>query len=540
MTAAGTAPGGVHTVRRVITYLLLGVMVLIAGIGLSGLIERAITSPVVLADFGSSGLAQSLAFTLIAGPFALGLWWFAWRSLAGPSGDRHSAAWAVYLVIAHTVSLIVFSLATLELLSSLVTDSWRPDRLGEALAWGLIWVWHHWMWHHTPKGPTRMVGVATLLGSLWGLAVFAGGLVSALSTLFDAATGVAGVALLGSGWVTQLLGGLVWAVGGALLWWWHWTVRDARHLSSGFAGVVIVLVAGVGSVAMVLVGAALTLWYVLRLLFDPSVELEWTLTDLGFAVASLLVGALIWAYHRGFVTAGLREPTRLAGSFVALGVAATGVGVLVNTVLAAFATPLVGGELRSLLLSGVAALVVGAVAWWFVWQPLRVPAAGRGPRRIYLVAVFGVSALVALITLLVVGYRLFEFFLEPSTGGGVLERIRVPLGLLVATVLVAWYHFAMWRGDRAAVGADVGAAEVLPRLRQVTLIAPAVSGADARLEAIRQAAGAKVTLWPMVAEAQDVCPATDAIVAALEGVASERVVIVAGPGTRLDVIPLAE
>ena len=33
-------------------------------------------------------------------------------------------------------------------------------------------------------------------------------------------------------------------------------------------------------------------------------------------------------------------------------------------------------------------------------------------RRVYLVAVFGASAVVAIVTLLIIGYRLFEFALE--------------------------------------------------------------------------------------------------------------------------------
>src|SRR5690606_25226552 len=90
MRAVSAAPGGVNTVRRVISYLLLGVMVLIAGIGLAGLIERIVTAPELLGEFGSGGLAQSLAFTLIAGPFAAGLWWFSWRNLTDASADRHS------------------------------------------------------------------------------------------------------------------------------------------------------------------------------------------------------------------------------------------------------------------------------------------------------------------------------------------------------------------------------------------------------------------------------------------------------------------
>lgn len=535
MTAVAPAPGGVNTVRRVITFLLLGVMVLIAGIGLAGLLERVVTSPSVIGEVGSGGLAQSLAFTLIAGPFALGLWWFAWRNLTDASADRHSVAWPVYLVIAHSVSLIVFTVAALTLLADLVLGIWRPSQFAVAIAWGLIWLWHHWMWFHPAKGPTRLVGAAAVVASAWGLAVLAGGLASTLSVVFDAALGAFGPQTLGLPWWTHALHSLVAVVGGGLVWWWHWTVRDVRSLQRGFAAVVLVMIAGVASVAMTLVGATLTLWNLLRLVFDPSSTAGIQLVDLGLSLASLLAGAVVWAYHRPFVRRStLGEATRLATSGVALAVAATGVGVLVNTILASLSAPLAGSGLMSLLLSGVSALVVGAPVWWLVWRPQRVPGAGRGSRRVFLVAVFGVSALVALITLLVVGYRIFEFLLDPATGEGLVERIRVPLGLLVATVLVAWYHFAVWRGDRAVVGA----AEVLPRLRHVTLIAPAVPGADARVNAVRQATGAQVVLWPMVAEAQDVCPDTDAIVAALEGVASERVVVVAGPGTRLDVIQL--
>ncbi|HRN28368.1 MAG TPA: hypothetical protein PK890_01490, partial [Terrimesophilobacter sp.] len=120
------------------------------------------------------------------------------------------------------------------------------------------------------------------------------------------------------------------------------------------------------------------------------------------------------------------------------------------------------------------------------------------------------------------------------------EVLAIGFPLLTATVLVAWYHFAVWRGDRSVVGA----VSVSPRLREVTLIAPpavgAAAGPESTLEAIRAATGARVTVWPMVAEPESTCPDTEAIVAALEGVSTERVVIVAGPGSRLDVIQLED
>src|SRR5690606_33012969 len=101
--------------------------------------------------------------------------------------------------------------------------------------------------------PTRLAWVAPALGSLWGLGLFAGGLVSTLMIVFDTALAGFG-ASVGLAWWTQALMSLVWAVGGALTWWWHWTLRGVRAVSHGFAGVVLVFIAGIWSVGMVLIG----------------------------------------------------------------------------------------------------------------------------------------------------------------------------------------------------------------------------------------------------------------------------------------------
>lgn len=90
--AATPAPGGVQTVRRVITYLLLLTMVIIAAIGLSGLLERLLSVGNTMLNTDNYGLAQSLAFTLVAGPLAALLWWLIWRESA-IARDRASVAW---------------------------------------------------------------------------------------------------------------------------------------------------------------------------------------------------------------------------------------------------------------------------------------------------------------------------------------------------------------------------------------------------------------------------------------------------------------
>ena len=80
-------------------------------------------------------------------------------------------------------------------------------------------------------------------------------------------------------------------------------------------------------------------------------------------------------------------------------------------------------------------------------------------RRVYLVAVFGASAIVG------PGghsadHRLLHSSKSLSHGqlAGPIERIRVPVGLLSATAIVFVYHFAVWRRDRD--GNPRGLAEV--------------------------------------------------------------------------------
>ena len=166
-----------------------------------------------------------------------------------------------------------------------------------------------------------------------------------------------------------------------------------------------------------------------------------------------------------------------------------------NALLATFGGALVDDDPRTLLLGGISALVVGATAWAIAWRPARADAeeAADPARRVYLVVVFGASAVVAIVTVLIIGYRLFEFVLEAGGSDALVERIRAPLGLLSATALVFAYHFAIWRRDRALAAATarrqaIGKGHRGQRRRVAALT-----------EAIRAETGAAVSLWPVAA-----------------------------------------
>jgi hypothetical protein len=367
--------------------------------------------------------------------------------------------------------------------------------------------------------------------------------VNALGSLFDAAIhGVSEAAIAGDPWWRAPLESLIWAAVGGAIWWWHWFRDDARRLTTAFAAVALVVVGILGAGLLMLGGLGTALWVVLRLAFDPSDPARAILTPLGSALAAASVGALVWYFHHR-IAARRSDATRRASGLVMSGVglagAASGTGIVVNATLAALVGPFAASDSRSLLLGGISALVVGGPVWWLSWSPTRRSDSteiGRPGRRVYLVAVFGISAIVAIIALLVVGSRLFEFALEPSTSSSLIEGIRAPLGLLVATGLVFGYHFAVWRHDRSVI-----AAEGLAPTRRISRVILVTAGDAAALEKIiEDVTGASVSVWLRTADETDAGPDAAAVAGALDGVTGRRVLVLAGPGDRIEVVRLAD
>ncbi|UUL77138.1 DUF5671 domain-containing protein [Pseudarthrobacter sp. Fe7] len=558
-SAAPTAAGGLATLRRLILYVLLFAQVVIAASGLSGLLERLFRTASTLVSGDVTGLALSLAFALIGGPLALLLWWFVWRRLDDES-ERRAPGWGLYLTGIYTVSLIIATTSLLNLAASFIGAQERqwPSPLANGIVWAAIWMWLRWMWKHPRKPSSHLEDVRAVVGSVFGLLLGAGAAIAALSTLLDVAIRGYGASATFEPWWFPILRSLVWAAGGAAVWWWHWFREGGRRFQTGLVDVSIIAVGIFVAGSTALGGLGVILFVLLRLAFDRSDPLNDLLEPLAPAIAAAVIGALVWRYHR---TTSVHRSTRtrraslLVTSAVALAAAASGVGVVVNALLAAAVSPLAGGATRTLLLGGISSLAVGAPVWWLAWKPRHQPrTAGDIPpgRRVYLVAFFGVSAVVALITLLVIGYRLFEFLLGDVTGGSLLDRIRAPLGLLVAAGLVAGYHFALWRHDRALLAAVAPAHN--RTIERLTLVTGHPSGSvdpEALGRRIADATGgAKVTTWlraddggaglpPSSTPPPGVEEVTRQVAAALEAVTAHHVLVVTGPGAHIEVIPLA-
>ncbi|MET3771310.1 DUF5671 domain-containing protein [Arthrobacter nitrophenolicus] len=539
------------TLRRLIQYALLFALVVIAASGASGLLERLFESGSVLAATDAQGLASGLAFTLIGGPLALLLWWFLWRRL--DEAERTATGWGLYLAGMYAVSLIIATTSLLEFAASWIGSAraqWAPP-LANGLVWTAVWVWHRWMWRHPAKGAPHLTDIRTTIGTFFGLVVGAIAAITALGGLFDApirgSFSLTGTAL----WWHAVLRSVVWAAGGGAVWWWHWIHEDGRRMRTGLVDVSTIVVGIFAAGITALGGSAVVLFVLLRLAFDPTDSTGEILEPLATALASALIGAVVWRYHRAVAvqrSAENRRASLLVTSAVALAAAASGVGVIINALLAAAVSPLAGGTERTLLLGGISSLAVGGPVWWLAWKPDKQPRSADAippGRRIYLIAFFGVSAVVALIALLVIAYRVFEFLLGGVSGGSVVDRIRGPLGLLVAAGLVAGYHFALWRHDRALLAA---AGSVRKRvIDQVTLVAG--SGSEAVEKALTElTGGARVTVWRRADDGGAAPPGQGTFAAtgegmgrleqALKGVTARHVLVILGADARVDVIPL--
>ncbi|PQZ92988.1 hypothetical protein CQ018_11060 [Arthrobacter sp. MYb227] len=530
--------GALPTVRRLILYILLFALVSIAASGTSQLLGLIIT-PASGNDSGrTTGLALALAFVLIAGPLTFVLW----RSLAKrllDSEENSAPAWALYMAAMYVTSLIVASTAMFSLLGNLLldhTDGWQ-SKLSTALIWAGVWWWQVRIIKDSRRTPRTLPQLSGILSSWYGLVLAAVATVSALTALFSATVGLLiPNAWVGTPWWLEVLSQLPWILGGLLLWWWHWIQQRVAKIHGGFSDVAYILMGILAAGAMMLGGTGYLLYLVIRLLWhQPTAPL---LTPIPLALAGALVGSVIFTYSWSALSqrsAETKNAARLVTSGLGLAAGASGLGVCVNALLAALVPPLAGDRGGDLLLAGVVWLLWGAGLWVWAWQPGRK--ADAHDRRVYLVVVFGLSAVVALVALLIIGFKVFTFLLE-SNGlfSGLIDAIRAPFGLLVATALVSIYHFVIWRADREVLETTTS-----PTGKSHTKILLVASGDTSELRTVlAKATGAKVQVIPRSGE--EYMATSEGLLAAIGSIPEDSrhiMLLVEGPGS-IRVIELAE
>jgi hypothetical protein len=539
------------SVRRLFVYGLMLVTLILGAVGTTMIGRTLLTSG--WSDEERTALALGLAFMLVAGPAYAFLLRFARSRLRDEDGERTSFAWAAYLNTALASSLIVTTVTVHNFLAGVFgVDNFEWRSIAPVIVWAAVWA-IHWFWLRPAYGlPGDLhlavgssTGLITTMIGLGGVAYVAGDKIYASV-----------VERLPAGHESPELATWLIATGvGAVVWAWHWLGCYRRAERTSLWHVYVLLIGTLAGLAAAISSSATLaywtgVWYVGNPKLDlPSEHFE----HVPAAVAFLVAGTATWQYHRTVLRTGgsldRSEPARAYDYLMAAsGLVATVVGATLALValFESIAARITGdpSDVTNRVILTVILGVIGLPLWWTFWSRIRGhreadPAAEIGSltRRLYLIVLFGVGGLTALISLIVVLFVGIDDLLDGTIGGETLGSARVGLALLATVTGVAWYHLGAFRSDRAIAEQLAPApAPLPPPATHIVLIAPA----DGELaEALAAATGAVVETWVREDDMPMPDIDLDELVARILEYAGHEVAVVVGP-TSADVIPYVD
>lgn len=455
------------SVRQFFQYLILAGLLFAAGPGLTGLLGRlldAAVDPEATMAWDDSALALYLTFTVIALPLWAALAWWTRRRHREEPGEGRAALWTAYLTLVLVVSLLVTLSGWQAAAVSVLHGPWDPGAFVQVLVWVAIW-WLHRRWASASTAPGQL-RLERLVGTLISLVAPSVGLVVVVGTALRELLGLTGESVVATT-VPQMAEGAALLIGAGVFWVVYW-LRDLSRGPRDTGWLALVLLVGVGAALVAAVTAAsLLLWTVLVwLVGDPGVvEAREHFLDAPNQLAMIMVGLLVCWYHQEVLAArrsAPRDEVRRVYEYllaaVGLGAAAAGVVMVLVTLveaLAAGADLVVGGSAVNALLGALVLLGVGLPLWWWHWR-LAQQARAQDPatevtsptRRFYLLVLFGLMGIAAVIALLSLVYLVLEDGLAGQLGAETLRQIRFAVGVLVTTSLLSAYHWTVFRADR--------------------------------------------------------------------------------------------
>lgn len=524
-------------VRRFFQYLLLFGLLVVVAIGLTGLLTRLFGGEEIV-DLDSAQLARSLTFVLIGGPLyaAAALW--SRRRLSVDATEVRSLGWAVYTTLSTLTGLVVTMAALYDVLEWVVgAEDFNPGQTANFIVWALVWA-AHWIVDRRLT-PARHTQVHLLVGSAIGLGTSFAGLVGLLGHSVEL--------LIGS--PEQVLAGRFtlwsWALTAAVglpVWWLYWvrTTARAERTTLWLAYVLLLGVAGglVGALTSIGFGVFQTLvWF----LGDPPTEqASRHFMDMPEVIAVAVIGLALWWYHRSLLSEprGERSEVRRVYEYLMAGIGLLAASIGIVTLLVALLEAVAGVEdvlveasAVNTLLGALTVLAIGAPVWWVYWRTLEkadAPDERSSPtRRVYLLLLFGVGGVAAVIALITAVFILVEDVLEGTMGAETVRSTRFAIGVLFATATLAGYHWTVFQADRKAVP------EGWKGPRHITLIGPED---DEIARAVARRTGGKARLWPRT-DGRGRTWSVDEVMDALEGTDAEEVVVLSEDG-HLRAIPV--
>ncbi len=450
---------------------------LVVTLALVDLGQRIVGSGATVGSAGAVELAQTMALLLVAIPAFGGLLFASERRRLHrhQNGDtRSQRGWSTYLVGALSVSLVVVLVYAAQLIIRL-GDTDDPFELVDGVAptiWLAVWGLH-WFFLR-PRFGVRgdahlaigsIVGLGWFFTGVYGLVVQVLG--SAYASVFD------DLIAENSGTAKQWL--LVLLVG-AVVWTWYWLLHfdrpgsvegDRRRSSLWFFTTVIIGILPAVTVILWSVTAAIAgvlIWFLgdttndAASYFEPGV----------FIGTAVIVAVLSWAYHRWrLVSSGpaeRNEALRFANyNLISLGLiggatAATSLLLIAWKMARTGITSFAGGpDVANILIVTLTGLVVCTLLWRHQWGTVErhreadpIGESDSVWRKVYLVATFAVGGLALAITLVRIVFIVLRELLDGSAAS-LSADLSSPVASSIVIATIVWFHFAIWRADRAVL-----------------------------------------------------------------------------------------
>ena len=532
--------------RRSFQYFLLIVLLFMTATGAAQLLAVALPGDDTLAGSDPSDLASPLALVVVGLPSYVLLAWWIRRTAIDDAAERASGGWSAYVNGALIISLLVSMGAAIATLSWIIgAADYESVALAFLLVYGGVWLAHWILGHRDLPEPRTQPHLA--VGSAAGLLTMsisvAVALAIALSEIYDQLFST----VLSSDFSESIRLALSFVIVGTLVWWWHWLRHYSRFERTEVWNAYVLLLGVLGGLVAAISSAGGALFGVLQwFLGNPSASSAAAHFEfLPGVVAAGLIGASVWWYHRAVLRAsGGDERTEVDRVYQyllsGLGLATTTVGVttVVVALIAAITPEPIAGSGPSeidVLLAAVTALLIGAPIWWLTWSSIQ-NAAKADPetelasptRNLYLLLLFGLGGIIALVSLVAVMVTAFGAVLDGTFGGTTIYDMRVGVALLITVGLVAAYHWSIWRSDREQLP-DSKATKTA--LRDVVLLAP--EGVDATR--VGEATGASLRVMRRL---DDVEVDIDRVIEAINASEDDRIIVLTGADGAVQVIPV--
>ncbi len=492
----GRRGSGEFSIRRLFHYSLLYFSVIISGVGVSGLLGRALDFGKVIAE-SRTDLARNLSFAIVGVPLVYLFSRWSIKNLREDTTERSSLAWQAYLTITSITSLVIALNGLHDTLSWLIgNDPYRGDALAQLVIWTSIWFFHLRLSANAGEANRAQY----LIGSGIGLSILAvglGGLVAnTLEQLINANQEIISIErtdpILNSA-ITLLMGLPVWAI--------YW-LRGALTFTRDFLWHAYVFLAGIAASFITTVAGFSVLLYDVMVWFLGDTKGE-SATQHFFttanAVGAALSGIAIWSYHRSLIQEETeRTELRRIYEYIVTGVSliAASLGILMIIVAAIESiTPSdisTNGEGTNSLILAVTLLIVGAPLWWIFWNRIERAVLkdkedlASPTRRIYLLMLFGVAGVAAVISLITLIFLFFDDLLNSELTQTTFRDMRFAVGILVTNAAISGYHWTIYKSERDTP------VEIFRRGRHITLVGPS----DAHIvELLKEQLGGSVQLW---------------------------------------------